>query len=178
MGEIPQDVDTPSQTPIQELVRQDLEERQRLGIDTYGTGLQGPDNGSVPILDAYHESLDLVCYLRRIIANGGAVGRHGADDTEYVPNTSGMTPGQLLAMILDGNTQQRLDICQEMLWKSQVSYKCFIQDHEGTIEELKRKIAELSASLIRAANGIAPTSDALAEAQFASGQQAGKVTAP
>ena len=56
--------DAPS---IQSLVRVDLEDRERVGIERYGTPLQ-PFNGRDPLIDAYQEALDLACYLRQAIA--------------------------------------------------------------------------------------------------------------
>ena len=51
---------------IQDLVAQDLQERKRLGIERYGTGLQ-PFNGRNMLLDAYEEALDLACYLKGLM---------------------------------------------------------------------------------------------------------------
>lgn len=51
---------------IQELVRKDLEARERLGIERYGTALY-PRNGRDALLDAYEEALDLCCYLKQAL---------------------------------------------------------------------------------------------------------------
>jgi hypothetical protein len=51
---------------IQGLVRADLEEREQVGIERYGTALQ-PFNGRDALRDAYEEALDLACYLRQAI---------------------------------------------------------------------------------------------------------------
>lgn len=51
---------------IQELVRRDLEEREQVGRERYGTSLY-PHNGRDPLVDAYQEALDLACYLRQAI---------------------------------------------------------------------------------------------------------------
>jgi hypothetical protein len=51
---------------IQAKVRSDLEERERLGIERYGTALY-PNNGRDALQDAYEEALDLCCYLRQAI---------------------------------------------------------------------------------------------------------------
>lgn len=51
---------------IQHMVRVDLEYRERLGRERYGTSLY-PYNGREAILDAYEEALDLCCYLRQVI---------------------------------------------------------------------------------------------------------------
>jgi hypothetical protein len=65
--------DQPTPTPrpgvpsVQSLVRADLEERERVGIERYGTPLQ-PHNGRDALVDAYQEALDLACYLRQAIA--------------------------------------------------------------------------------------------------------------
>ena len=52
---------------IQSLVRDDLDAREQLGIQRYGTPLQ-PHNGRDADQDAYEEALDLTCYLRQRIA--------------------------------------------------------------------------------------------------------------
>ncbi len=51
---------------IQKLVRADLEAREQVGIERYGTPLQ-PNNGRDALLDAYEEALDLACYLKQAI---------------------------------------------------------------------------------------------------------------
>lgn len=51
---------------VQELVRRDLEERERLGVERYGTALR-PHNGRSALVDAYQEALDLACYLRQAL---------------------------------------------------------------------------------------------------------------
>jgi hypothetical protein len=55
---------------IQALVRRDLEERERLGKDRYGTALY-PNNGRSALRDAYEEALDLACYLRQALEEAG-----------------------------------------------------------------------------------------------------------
>lgn len=65
-------IDQPMPTPndrgsIQALVRQDLVERERVGITRYGTPLQA-HNDRDALRDAYEEALDLTCYLRQMIA--------------------------------------------------------------------------------------------------------------
>lgn len=52
---------------IQSLVRADLEAREQVGIQRYGTALQ-PHNGRDALRDAYEEALDLACYLRQAMA--------------------------------------------------------------------------------------------------------------
>lgn len=51
---------------IQSLVRADLETRERVGVQRYGTALQA-HNGRDALRDAYEEALDLACYLRQAI---------------------------------------------------------------------------------------------------------------
>jgi hypothetical protein len=51
---------------VQSLVRADLETRERIGVQRYGTPLQ-PHNGRDALRDAYEEALDLACYLRQAI---------------------------------------------------------------------------------------------------------------
>lgn len=54
-------------TSIQALVRADLDTREQVGIQRYGTPLQA-FNGRDALRDAYEEALDLACYLRQAIA--------------------------------------------------------------------------------------------------------------
>jgi hypothetical protein len=51
---------------VQSLVRRDLEVREQVGIQRYGTSLQA-FNGRDALRDAYEEALDLACYLRQLI---------------------------------------------------------------------------------------------------------------
>lgn len=51
---------------IWELVIVDMEERNRIGTEKYGTPLQA-FNGRDALMDAYQEGLDLCCYLRQAI---------------------------------------------------------------------------------------------------------------
>ncbi|GAB1642557.1 hypothetical protein [Krasilnikovia sp. MM14-A1259] len=53
------------------LVRADLEERERVGVQRYGTPLQA-HNGRDALVDAYQEALDLAAYLRQAIAERDA----------------------------------------------------------------------------------------------------------
>lgn len=57
---------------IQGLVRVDLEARELVGIQRYGTPLQ-PHNGRDALRDAYEEALDLACYLRQAIEERDAI---------------------------------------------------------------------------------------------------------
>lgn len=62
-----QPMPTPNDKPsIQSLVRADLDAREQVGIERYGTPLQ-PDNGRDALRDAYEEALDLACYLKQAI---------------------------------------------------------------------------------------------------------------
>lgn len=61
-------------TSIQTLVRLDLEERERLGKQRYGTPLYA-HNGRDALLDAYEEALDLACYLKQAIVERGDHGQ-------------------------------------------------------------------------------------------------------
>lgn len=60
----PQPTSGPS---ILTLVRQDLVERERVGIERYGVPLQA-HNGRDALVDAYQEALDLAAYLRQALA--------------------------------------------------------------------------------------------------------------
>lgn len=51
---------------IQQMVREDLEAREAIGIERYGTSLF-PNNGRSALRDAYEEALDLACYLRQAL---------------------------------------------------------------------------------------------------------------
>lgn len=58
--------------PIWELVVEDMQERDQVGRQRYGTPLQA-GNGRDALVDAYQEALDLVVYLRQAIEERGAV---------------------------------------------------------------------------------------------------------
>lgn len=60
---IPQKTDGPI---IVDLVQQDLLERKRKGIETYGIPLQA-FNGRSALVDLYEELLDACCYIRQLI---------------------------------------------------------------------------------------------------------------
>ncbi|MCI4411364.1 MAG: hypothetical protein JHC38_06785 [Thiotrichales bacterium] len=53
-------------TPTWELVMRDMENRNKAGIEKYGTPLQ-PHNGRNSLQDAYEEALDLAVYLKNAI---------------------------------------------------------------------------------------------------------------
>lgn len=62
-----QPMPTPNDRPsIQSLVRADLDAREQVGIERYGTPLQ-PHNGRDALRDAYEEALDLCCYLKQVM---------------------------------------------------------------------------------------------------------------
>lgn len=68
-----QPMPTPNEHPsIQGLVRADLETREQIGIQRYGTALQ-PHNGRDALRDAYEEALDLACYLKQALIERGEV---------------------------------------------------------------------------------------------------------
>lgn len=52
--------------PIWNLVIADMQERDKVGRERYGTPLQA-HNGRDALIDAYQEALDLVVYLRQAI---------------------------------------------------------------------------------------------------------------
>ena len=52
---------------VWDLVVADMQERDRIGRQRYGTPLQ-PGNGRDALVDAYQEALDLAVYLRQAIA--------------------------------------------------------------------------------------------------------------
>jgi hypothetical protein len=51
---------------VQALVRADLEERERIGVERYGSPLR-LFNGRDALVDAYQEAMDLTVYLRQAI---------------------------------------------------------------------------------------------------------------
>lgn len=157
----------PTAKTIQSLVIEDVRTREQIGMERYGVPLRTHD-GRITIVDAYQEALDLVVYLRKIIAEGGLVGRHGTDDSPYDPLTEGMTPGKLLARILDGDEKQRLDLCGQLVGSARHSWKCFEHDHVGRIESLEQQVTKLSKALVRCMNGtpIAPDSDVARSAKW------------
>ena len=58
----------PSDRPaVWDLVIADMQDRDRIGRERYGTPLQ-PHNGRDALVDAYQEALDLAVYLRQAIA--------------------------------------------------------------------------------------------------------------
>lgn len=58
---------------IQAQVRADLEEREKLGIERYGTALRA-HNGRDALLDLYEELLDACCYAKQaLIERDGTV---------------------------------------------------------------------------------------------------------
>lgn len=66
----------PNSAPsVQAAVRADLEVREQVGVERYGTPLQ-PHNGRDALRDAYEEALDLACYLRQAL-----IERDGAPST-------------------------------------------------------------------------------------------------
>jgi hypothetical protein len=63
----PEPAPKPNDLPaVWELVKQDMEDRNRFGFEKYGTPLQ-PHNGRKALRDAYQEALDLAVYLRQEI---------------------------------------------------------------------------------------------------------------
>jgi hypothetical protein len=52
--------------PVWDLVIKDMQERDQVGRQRYGTPLQ-PFNGRDALRDAYEEALDLTVYLRQAI---------------------------------------------------------------------------------------------------------------
>lgn len=58
---------TPGRVDIGDLVLDDIQARIDLGYERYGTKLQA-HNGRDALMDAYQEAIDLVMYLRQMIA--------------------------------------------------------------------------------------------------------------
>lgn len=56
-------------TPVWELVMEDMKARNQFGIEKYGTPLQA-FNGRNALKDAYEEVLDLAVYLRTAMEEG------------------------------------------------------------------------------------------------------------
>ena len=71
-GTVEQPMSKPNDsTPIWDLVRADIAERDKLGRERYGTPLQA-FNGRDALVDAYQEALDLVVYMRQEIEERAA----------------------------------------------------------------------------------------------------------
>lgn len=70
---------------IHELVMADLQRRMDIGTERYGTPLQA-HNGRNPLLDAYEELLDLLCYFKQRLVEEGA-GEVRATDLLPDPDT-------------------------------------------------------------------------------------------
>lgn len=65
---VEQPMPTPNDRPsVQSMVRADLDAREQVGIQRYGTPLQ-PHNGRDALRDLYEELLDACCYIRQVIA--------------------------------------------------------------------------------------------------------------
>lgn len=62
---------------VQSAVRADLVERERVGVERYGTPLQ-PFNQRNALRDAYEEALDLACYLKQALIEEELRGIDGA----------------------------------------------------------------------------------------------------
>lgn len=65
--------------PIWDLVIADMQNRNKIGIETYGTPLQA-FNGRDSLWDAYEEILDLAVYLRQTIEEQEAKGEPRGDN--------------------------------------------------------------------------------------------------
>jgi len=68
----------------------------------------------------------------------GLVSRDGADDTPREADTE-ITPGQLLARILNGDKGGRLRLCEVLLRNSRRADECIRRNHEQEIVALKTK---------------------------------------
>lgn len=137
---------------IQSLVIEDFKTREQVGMERYGVPLRAHD-GRISIVDAYQEAIDLVVYLRKVIAEGGLVSRHGADDTPREEGTH-TTAGQLLAMILDSDEKERLRICSDLSGNSSLAHNCLYQDHVLTIEQLKSELVDARRAIVRLMSGL------------------------
>jgi hypothetical protein len=62
----PEPAPTSGETPVWQLVIEDMEARDDFGLEKYGTKLM-TGNGRNALMDAYHEALDLCVYLRQAI---------------------------------------------------------------------------------------------------------------
>lgn len=76
-----QEAPKPNDTrPVWDMVVEDMQERDKIGRERYGTPLQ-VGNGRDALIDAYQEALDLVVYMRAEIAK-----RDGAVAPEVIPH--------------------------------------------------------------------------------------------
>lgn len=64
--QVPPADERPDQPAVWDLVIADMQDRDGVGRERYGTPLQ-PFNGRKPLIDCYQEALDLVVYLRQEI---------------------------------------------------------------------------------------------------------------
>ncbi len=62
-----------SPDPLVRAMAQDMGNRHRKGMETYGVPLQ-PFNGRDAVLDAYEEALDLVVYAKQMEIESGTTG--------------------------------------------------------------------------------------------------------
>jgi hypothetical protein len=86
-----QPMPTPNDKPsIQSMVRHDLEERERVGVQRYGTPLQA-GNGRDALRDAYEEALDLACYLKQaIVERDGDMRIRDCDGDVWIKRSDGL----------------------------------------------------------------------------------------
>ncbi len=74
----------PERQSIQAMVRADLVERERLGIERYGTALY-PHNGRKALQDAYEEALDLAQYLKQALVEQSTPAAAGVEPSKSTP---------------------------------------------------------------------------------------------
>ncbi len=95
----------PERQSIQAMVRADLVERERLGIERYGTALY-PHNGRRALQDAYEEALDLAQYLKQALVEQSTPGAAGAERVNAfilreVKDGALDNPGGVFAMLVE-----------------------------------------------------------------------------
>lgn len=107
-----QPMPTPNDGPsVQSMVRADLEVRERIGRERYGTALQ-PHNGRDALRDAYEEAMDLTCYLRQEIEErpkwGAEPGSPESPYAQHLDRIADRDREQVRALITPGSLRFHL----------------------------------------------------------------------
>jgi hypothetical protein len=123
---------TPNGSPsVQGMVRADLETREQIGVERYGTALQ-PNNGRDALRDLYEELLDAACYARQAIEE-----RPREDVDAAVAEVRAELEPQL---------HRQADLIAEM--RRQLDASIAMRDkHFGEVKQLRERVGELSETL-------------------------------
>jgi hypothetical protein len=133
----PNPTSSPDLPDIMELVREDLKERQVVGLQRYGTPLQ-PFNGRRALVDAYQESLDMAAYLRQQLWEDESTWGWLKSTKELQEDTYGynlafyasLADPEETARYLDWNTtaavQELAEVREEFSWKPWATDEAFV----------------------------------------------------